>query len=527
MAKLVQTHPNAALPPSEMLVRAWARIQPRLAAAFVPGAIVLLALFLRVYRMELEAWLPDTYEQLTAARNLAHGVFPPSAIYPPGVAFTMAPAMLLLPQTLATMQAVIVIASLITIGVCYGAVKEATGDRLAAVLLALGIAIAPRFVYASRTGLYDSISTMWIAGTILLVPALRRRGVVAAALFGAALSIAVSVRASNAAFLPALVIYWAGIGAPGLSWRGAARSLVDRRVFVAGGAMLVSSAALALMSGWVGRSTGGTPLTFNHFGNHLLFYYGTEFEGVPAIFVIAPAAIVGAREVWRRNPTLLLVALYVMAVWPFAHAPLPFFNARYMLPAMLFVLLLAAHAPAALARELAGRRVTPAVLTAGVAVGGLLLAGVFFTGVDAAMMYQWHDLASQSDEAAARELRPVVAGLPDGSLLVSTAVRGVRESNARITYFDLIDYSIPRDNGPANVNAALDDFDRALRSGHRVYYLHGRVEFSGDTFAQRGPGYEVYLGALQRRFQLTLVYAARAPHYVLYELTERTSPPTR
>ncbi len=526
MAKLAQAKPHAASISADTLARWAARVRPLLAEAALPAAIVLLALFLRVYRMELEAWLPDTYEQLTASRNLVHGVFPPSDIYPPGVAVTMAPAMLLLPQTLATMQAVIVVASLVTIAVCYVAVREATGDRLAAALLALGIAIAPRFVYASRTGLYDSISTMWVVGTIMLVPALRRRGVVAAAVFGAALSIAVSVRQSNAAFLPAIVIYWSGIGSAGVTWRDAARQLVDRRVLVAGGAMLVASATLAIMSGWLGHAAGGTPLTFADFAHHLAFYYGTEFEGLPTLFVIAPAAIVGAREVWRRNRTLLLVALYVITIWPFAHAPLPFFNARYMLPAMVFGLMLAAHAPAALLRELDGLRRTPVALAQGAVAGGLLLGGVFFASVDGLMLHQWPDLSRESDEAGTRELRPIVAALPDGSMLVSTAVRGVRESNARIDYFDLIDYSIPRDNGPANVDAALDGMQRELDGGHRVYYLHSRVEYSGDTFARSGPGYEVYFDALQRRFDVTAVYVARAPHYALYEITDRGSTTT-
>ncbi|TAK73089.1 MAG: phospholipid carrier-dependent glycosyltransferase [Dehalococcoidia bacterium] len=391
MAKLAQAKPHAASLPADTLARWAARARPLLAEAALPGAIVLLALFLRAYRMELEPWLPDTYEQLTASRNLVHGVFPPSDIYPPGVAVTMAPAMLLLPQTLATMQVVIVVASLITIALCYFAVREATGDRLAATLLALGVALAPRFVYASRTGLYDSISTMWVVGAILLVPALRRRGVVAAALFGVALSIAVSVRGSNGAFLPAVAMYWSGIGTAGVSWRDAARRLGDRRVAAGGAALLIASALLAIMSGWLGQAAGGTPLTVHRLWNHLFFYFGTEFGGTPALFVIAPAAIVGAVEVWRRNRTLLIVALYMMAVWPFAHAPLPFFNARYMLPAVLFGLLLATHAPAALARELDGLRRTPAALTKGAVVGGLLLGGVFFAGVDGRMLYQWHD----------------------------------------------------------------------------------------------------------------------------------------
>ena len=34
-----------------------------------------------------------------------------------------------------------------------------------------------------------------------------------------------------------------------------------------------------------------------------------------------------------------------------------------------------------------------------------VVAGVFFAGVDGLMLYQWPDLARQSDEAGVRELR--------------------------------------------------------------------------------------------------------------------------
>ena len=50
-----------------------------------------------------------------------------------------------------------------------------------------------------------------------------------------------------------------------------------------------------------------------------------------------------------------------------------------------------------------------------------------------------------------------------------------------------------------------------------------------ETWAEklRGPGYEVYFQALQRRFSVRAVYVARAPHYALYEIVDRMPAVTR
>src|SRR5687767_10920466 len=45
--------------------------------------VVLLALFLRVYALNMVAWVPDSYDRLGDAGRLASGRLPQSTIYPP------------------------------------------------------------------------------------------------------------------------------------------------------------------------------------------------------------------------------------------------------------------------------------------------------------------------------------------------------------------------------------------------------------------------------------------------------------
>src|SRR5689334_12839092 len=63
--------------------------------------LFLLALFLRLYRLDIGAWVPDSYDRLTDAVRMAHGHLPRSRIYPPGVALILMPAVALFPASLA------------------------------------------------------------------------------------------------------------------------------------------------------------------------------------------------------------------------------------------------------------------------------------------------------------------------------------------------------------------------------------------------------------------------------------------
>jgi hypothetical protein len=486
------------------------------AVAAVPLGILALALFLRTWRFELHGWTPDTYEQLDATKRLLAGDSPLSRLYPPGIAITMAPALLILPATLASMQAVIIGASLALIAVSYVLVLKATGDRVAATLLAAAIAIAPAFVYFSRDALFDVVGTAWIISAIALVPALRGRGLWAFVAYGAMLSIAVNVRATNAAFLPALLIYWSDIGAGEVRPRALLASLIRRELFVAGGVLVGLSALYAYIGGWTGNAS-GAPLTFAAFGKHLQHYAAAEF-GYWGAFVLVPLAIAGGMDLWRRNRALLFVAVYMLAVWPLAHAPLPFASGRYMLPPLVFALLLAAHGPAQLGRISAQWSSAGRLAVHGAMVTGIAALGFVWCGLDAGMLYHWPSLAGQSDEAAYRELRPVIAALPPGALLVSTGTRGVRDSNRAIDYLDLIDYSIVAGNTSARVQGVLDRVTRARGEGRAVYYLRTRLEANGDNLGTGGAGFDRYFDALSGTTRMTESHRTSVPDFVLYRV---------
>ncbi len=516
MAKLAQTRPamrKELIAPSPM-ERAWSLTRP----AAVPAAVLLLALLVRTYRLQLQAWMPDTYEQLSAARALVAGHFPLSHLYPPGVAITLAPAMLLLPQTLASMQVVILAAGLILIVVAYVCTARATGDRGAAALLALALAVAPPFVYFSRDGLFDIIGTAWIVSAILIVPSLRGRGSLAFVAYGVMLSIAINVRATNAAFLPALLIYWTDAGRapirPKLMLSAAAR----REVLLAGAVMLALSALYAYIGGWTGHAASHTPISFALVASNVPFYVVSELGGVAAAPLVLPLMIAGAAELWRRNRTLLIVCLYMMTIWPLVHAPLPFANGRYMLPALAFTLLVAAHGPAATVPMYAAGADRLRRLGRPLAVGLVVLVGIIFGVGDGIMLYGWPHTAGKSDEAAFKQLRPIVAQLPEGSLVVSPVIRGVRESNARVEYLDLIDYSLPRGNGPDSVDAVVRRIAEARSSGRNVYYIYSRFEARRDDLGNGGPGFDRYFAAVEQRFRVTEAFATSLPEFKLYSL---------
>lgn len=518
MAKLAQARTSRGIVSAERIVLAWARAKPLAAETAAPAALAVLALFLRVCRLELLAWMPDTYEQLAAVQRLTRLEFPLSHIYPPGVALTLAPALLFLPATLASMQAVTITASLALVVVCYAGTKHATGDRVVATLAAAEVATAPLFVYLSRDGLFDVINAMWITLAFMLVPAIRGRAFGALALYGALLAVAVDVRATNVAFLPALLIWWTGAGRPGVRVRDAARAVLCRETITAGAVLAVLFMVLAYIGGWMGHAVGAAPVTFNAFAVHMILYVVSEFGGLYAFPVLVPLAALGAVEVRRRDRALLYAVIYMIVVWPVAHSPLPFANARYMLPSYVFTLLLVAHAPAAIAHHTTDWRRRARGQARIASVVAMSLVAIYFGLSDAIILRDWPATVAGGDEAAMRELRPIVAALPEGSLFVSPATRGVRESNPHIEYFDLIDYSLPRGNSPASVDAVLADIEREQAKGRRVYYLHSRVEATGDTFAKSGPGYESYFEGIERRFAVSPVYVASAPHYALYEV---------
>jgi hypothetical protein len=503
------------------LAAAW----PAARAVALPLAIVGLALFLRTCRLELDAGTPDSYEQLDAAKRLLAGDFPLSRIYPPGVAITLAPFLQILPATLASVQGVVVGASLLLVAISYVVVVKATGDRVAASLLAVGVAIAPEFVAMSRVVMFDLIGTTWIIGAIVIVPVLRGRGLWAFALYGVMLSVAINIRANNAAFLPVLVIYWCGDGGVPVRPRAVLAAVIRRELLLAAGVMTALSLLYLWIGGWL-SSVQHAPFTLAPYAAHVAFYLSAEFGSIGGVAIV-PLAALGASELWRRNRTLLIVAIYMLVVWPLAHAPLPFINTRYMLPPLLFSLLLAAHAPAAITRLGAGWAAETARAASRAVIGAVVLLGLGWAVIDGALLYAWPDIAAQSNEAAYRQLRPVVAQLPPGSLLISPGTRGVRDSNLAMEYLDIIDYSIPEGNTPQRIQSVVDEVVRARAGGRAVYYLYTPFEGFGGNLAHPrsrstdgagGPGFDGYYDGIAARFSVTEAYKTNVKYFVLYRI---------
>jgi hypothetical protein len=516
MAKLAIARPAAGAPGigAAIAERAW----PLVRAAAVPCAILLLALLLRVFHLELHASTPDTYEQMTAARRLVAGHLPLSSIYPPGVAVTLAPAFVFFPQTLATIQAVIIASSLLVVLVTYVAMRRATDDRLVPVLLALGVATAPPFVRFSRMGLFDVTNAAWIVSAILVVPWLRGRSVAVFAVYGCLLAVAMNVRATNPAFLPALVIYWTDIGRVGFN-RGAIRSaLACRPIAVASAAMLASYALLAYLGGSLGQAASHAPITFEHAGRNTAFYTLAELGDVLSAPLLLILAALGSVYLWSRDRSLLFVSIYMLTIFPLAHVPLPFANNRYMLPSFVFALLLAAHAPAAVISMTARQPALVRNTWRAIALSVVLLLGSYHLAADAYTVWYWPKAAARSDEAGYRQLRPSIAALPPGTLLVSGGTRGVRDSNDHIEYLDLIDHSLTTDNGPVRVNEVMDRMGEAIAGGRPVYYLYTRIEGLDISLSRTGPSYQPYFDAASERFRVTEVHATSVKFFALYKV---------
>jgi hypothetical protein len=517
MAKLTYTRSNVSAP--AIGVATAARAWPAVRAAAVPASIVLLALLLRVVRLELQAWTPDTYEQMTAAHRLVSGQFPLSTFYPPGVAVTLAPAFVLFPQTLATQQGVIIAASLLLIIVTYVAMRRATNDRLVPILLALGVAIAPQFVYFSRDGLFDVINTAWIVTAILIVPWLRRQSLPTFAAYGVLLAVAVSIRATNPAFLPALIIYWADIGRTGFSPRKIWRATFCRELIVAGASMVAMYVFFAWIGGSIGRAAASSP-AFDRAASSIAYYAMSEFGGLFASPVIVVLAALGGSYLWARNRTLLYVSIYMLTIFPLAHVLVPFRNSRYMLPPLVFAMLLAAHAPAAVISMTERQTTAVRIGWRAILAAALLFVGAYFTASDVVLVMNWPASAAKSDEAGYRQVRPAIHAMLPGTLLVSGGTRGVRDSNDRIEYLDLIDYSLSTDNGPVRVSEVMDRIGEAIAGGRPVYYLYTRIEGLDLSLSRMGPSYQPYFDAASKRFHVTPVRDTSVKFFTLYKIEQ-------
>lgn len=491
-------------------------------------AIVALGLFLRVYGMALQGWTPDTYAQLDAARRLSEGDFPISRFYPPGVAVTFAPFFLFLPATLKTMLAINIGAALLLVAVVAIRVRKATGDREAALVAASAVALSPWCVYYSRDVTFDIVNTLWVTGVILFVPSVRRCGWLGAGAFGVIVAIACTVRATNVLVLPALLLYWIALSE---EWtpRGIARSCIRVQPVAALVMFGASYALLTLIGGNFGTAA-TAPISLTQVPGNLVFNYLACF-GLQAAIILLPLAVLGGIEVWRRSPGLAGASIYMILVWPLAFAPLPYMNARYSLPAYVFTLILASHAPAAIRRwRTRGQSVghIGRILGSRTAVASsycaIALVALVFVSIDVWIATTWERRVLKSDENAYQEIRLYLQQVPDGSVVVGTGVLGVKDSNERVEYVDLIDVSL-REGGnyPATVASVTSDLSAALVEGHSVYYLYTRldepgVSQEGDNFGRPGPGFLAYYEALDQVYEMKPVVETAVDYFTLYQV---------
>ncbi|MEX0749836.1 MAG: glycosyltransferase family 39 protein [Dehalococcoidia bacterium] len=474
-----------------------------------PALIVCVAAFLRLYRLELQAWTPDTYEQMAAASRLIGGDFPLSRLYPPGIAVTLAPAYLIFPDTLATMQGVIVVFSLALVVLAYVWSRRMMGDERAALMAAFSVAALPLFVYFSRDGLFDIIGTAWLLSAVLGANIVRGRGWVAGLAYGLVLAVAINIRASNIAILPAVLIY-------GLAPTADQRPRAGMRTIVAAGAAMTALTLAGIVAGgWFGTAGGGA-MTLSRYAGNVGFYLSVIMGGALYAPFIVPLALAGGRRLWTRDRAFVMAATYMVIAWPLMHAPFLFANHRYMLAPLFLMLLLSAHGASALLAGAPNSGWAPIRRTLGAPAVILFVSALLVGGAGTAR--HWGRNASSSDEAAFRELRPVVAGLPADSLLVGAVLRGVQGANEDITHLDLIDHSLATGNTPEKVDEITGIVETSLTAGQPVYYVYSRFEANGDDLGKGGTGYDAYFDAITREFEATVIYQTSVEKFRLYRI---------
>jgi len=471
---------------------------PAVRSAAVLAGIVLLALFLRTYRLEIMT-IGDTYEQLAATGKLLSADFPISKIYPAGVAVIMAAPMSVLPRTTATVEGIVLVCSVALVVTAYVATRKTTGDVIAATALSLAIACSPRMVFYARIEFFDAINALAIVLAVFVVPALRGRAVAVFIAYAAALAVIVSIRATNIVVLPAIIIYWID---PGRRWPASwdwARALLRKEIIVAVATFVACSAVLALVASSVSQAS-NAPYSAQGYPGRVAFYEIFVFSDYAAILVL-PLAALGAVRLWKRNPTVVLVSVYIALAWPASHAVVPFFNDRYMLPAVYFGSFLAAHGASDAIRRSAGRAVLRATCVT------ILLGFVASQlAVDAYLLKGWPDRAATGYEAAFREMRPRIGGLRDGSLIVTAQAGGLRYRDRHVEYLDLVNQSIPGGVNDRNIQTTLQSIRAAQNEGREVYYMYSDIEDGAKS--ERGLNYYSYFTAVEGKFSMTEIYRA-------------------
>ena len=478
------------------------RVAMLVRTAWLPLLLTLTALALRVYDLTTLSWVPDNHEQLAATERLLRLELPLSRIYPPGVAILMAPFVAIFPHDIATLQAVIVAAGVAMVPLGYVAALKITQDPRAATLFAGFLAVDPNFVYKSRDPHYDLLVALLLGVALVLLPTLLRANLLACVGYGILLATIVNIRQTNLALLPPLAMYWVALQLSTKRWREFTCKTFWWRPLVAGVTLSLLFIAGALLGGWWGQ-TAGASVTFEHYPEHLRFYTEVLFGRWPFLPVYITFATYG---IWRLsviNAPLAVAILAVLIVWPLAHAPFSWTTGRYMLPAQLCVAFLATYG-ASQAWSLAGTLSSPwrGATRRAVAPAFVFVMAASMVVPSIIIVHDWPTIKSRSDEGSLGQMRPIVASLDKGALLISGFALGLRSANPDVEQADLLDYHIRLGAGERGQTALVNFVAEQMASGRPIYYLYTRWEDGHDYEGDGRSGFANFWQAVSTRFEL-------------------------
>lgn len=496
------------------------------------AAVFIVALILRLLWLDgYVTYYPDSYGQLRAASNLASLDFPVSYYYPPGIAVFLAPFFVVLPDTLLTMQAAIMLAGLALVPLAYLWCRTTTGDARAALLFAAAVALGATFVFHSRVGFFDVINTLLIGLTLLLAPAMVRRGLAAQAAYGLLVFAMVTVRYTNVIVLPALLLAsldWRS-GRP--IWRDALDRLRSRPVIVVG---LVLLALFAVYLGTssenltrFGNSGYGSIIDFGGYLPRLGEYWRASLSGYEGSFTWQEAvagggllalAAVGAHRLWHVNRALLAPVAYLVIVWSPVHAVYELFWARYTMPVFFLLLMLAALG---LSRTLGWFRQLSRPWQRVSLVAFLTVAVSFFVGQQLAqdVLIYAHAGDVAKSEAAYEHIRGALRHVDgENAVLISSQALAVDRANEKIETLDLARFSASYGINADSAGRLLAWVQEEQAAEKTVYYHYTPYEDAGSRFQRYELGFDAYFTALGSAYELReLARASERPHrlYVL------------
>jgi len=479
------------------------------------AALVLGAVALRVVNVtSVVTFYPDSYAQLQATDNLLSGDFPIGYYYPPGVAVALAPFFLVLPDTLVTMQFAIASAGIALVLLAYFIPARWLDDRRAGLFFAAAVALSVPFVIYSRVVWFDIINTLLIAVSLVLAPAVARRGTGSLVLYGVLVFTTVTIRYTNIIILPALLLASLPDAAAPLTVRRVLAHVRSRAVFTVG---LVFA---ALMCAYIatahetftrlGNDNGGSVIDLAGYVPRVAHYvwvslagYGVGAWPVEAVVVLTVLglAIVGGRHLWVARPDFARPVFLLLIVWAPAHAPYEDFSNRYALPMVFFVLLLASIGLSELLRSLPEFTERSRAVVGGLVAIGLVVAIGWHAAVNGIVITTWPpgDLSS-SREAAYDDIRTYLARLDAENVTVySSQALAIDQANDDVSVYDLVRHANEHGINQTSAAQLADRVQDDLARGRVVYYHYSDFEDDPDRFARFEQGFDVYFAAIDER----------------------------